>query len=367
MGVSFRMSGRTEVSSFSSIVFLIFLLSFTNANNDLFTDFISNVLVDNQFSDGFFSELLAAKYIFEHDQYNDVFGGITKRSTDSKVNKGIFPQKKSFYKESNFSTDFWRPLPAPAPVYIGAKGGNQTYKVVYSKQAKTPQKFQKSPKFKKKFVQNVKSKALLQRKNYQQDQNITTYERKKLPRFLPPFPFGLYTKDPIRPFPTGSIFTVMPAFIIPFVPFGIWELRMPIGWSMNYLVERFNGYDDGSLTPGRSQARSFANQQMDFYSWISGFLSNTLGLDGKACIQRLICELAEAPVKERSLMGEILHRIVEPRREGDGSSATVNEYQEAEDQGRVFGRCFDKYGVCPLTVRRILPDNYAEMMKKKRK
>ena len=56
------------VSSISSVVFLIFLLSFTNANNDLFTDFISNVLVDNQFSDGFFSELLAAKYIFEHDR-----------------------------------------------------------------------------------------------------------------------------------------------------------------------------------------------------------------------------------------------------------------------------------------------------------
>ena len=76
----------------------------------------------------------------------------------------------------------------------------------------------------------------LQRKNYQQDQNITTYERKKLPRLLPPFPFGIYTRDPIRPFPTGSIFTVMPAFIIPFVPFGIWELRIPIGWSINYLV-----------------------------------------------------------------------------------------------------------------------------------
>ena len=37
--------------------------------------------------------------------------------------------------------------------------------------------------------------------------NITTYERKKLPRFLLPFPFGLYTKDPIRPFPSNSIFT----------------------------------------------------------------------------------------------------------------------------------------------------------------
>ena len=38
-------------------------------------------------------------------------------------------------------------------------------------------------------------------------ENITTYERKKLPRFLLPFPFGLYTRDPIRPFPKGSIFT----------------------------------------------------------------------------------------------------------------------------------------------------------------
>jgi len=168
------MSKRTELSS------ILILLSLTqiNANHDLFTDFVSNVLVDNQFSDGFFSELLAAKYIFENDQYNDVFGGISKRSTTSsnsksKLNKGIFPQKKSFYKESNFTTDFWRPLPAPAPlykrnkltllnkdqytapapVYVGAKGGNQTYKVVYSK---TPQKFQKSPKFKKKFVQNAK-------------------------------------------------------------------------------------------------------------------------------------------------------------------------------------------------------------------
>ena len=91
----------------------------------------------------------------------------------------------------------------------------------------------------------------------------------------------------------------------------LWSLLSISRESLTFFSERFNGYDDGSLTPGRSQARSFANQQMDFYSWISGFLSNTLGLDGKACIQRLICELAEAPVKERSLMGEILHRIVE--------------------------------------------------------
>ena len=43
----------------------------------------------------------------------------------------------------------------------------------------------------------------------------------------------------------------MPAIIVPFIPFGIWELRLPVAWSINYLVERFNGIDEGSLTPGR--------------------------------------------------------------------------------------------------------------------
>ena len=59
------------------------------------------------------------------------------------------------------------------------------------------------------------------------------------------------------------------------------------------------------------QGRKFANQQMDMYDWAGDLLSNTLGMDGKACVQRLICELAEVPVNDRSFMGEILHRIVE--------------------------------------------------------
>ena len=50
---------------------------------------------------------------------------------------------------------------------------------------------------------------------------------------------------------------------------------------------------------------------MDLYDWAGDILSNTLGLDGKACVQRLICELAEVPVNDRSFMGEILHRVIE--------------------------------------------------------
>ena len=53
----------------------------------------------------------------------------------------------------------------------------------------------------------------------------------------------------------------MPAIIIPFIPFGIWELRLPVAWSLNYLVERFNGIDEGSLTPGRGYgSRGYVSQ-----------------------------------------------------------------------------------------------------------
>ena len=63
------MSKRTVLSKETILaVFLIFCSNFIKANDDLFTDFVTNVLVDNQFSDGFFSELLAAKYVFEHDR-----------------------------------------------------------------------------------------------------------------------------------------------------------------------------------------------------------------------------------------------------------------------------------------------------------
>lgn len=70
----------------------------------------------------------------------------------------------------------------------------------------------------------------------------TSYPIKKLPKFIAPFPFGIYTKDPIRPFPTSSSFLLVPGVIIPFIPMGTWDVKLPIGWDMNYLVERFNGY-----------------------------------------------------------------------------------------------------------------------------
>ena len=55
----------------------------------------------------------------------------------------------------------------------------------------------------------------------------------------------------------------------------------------------------------------FANQQLEMYGWAENIVSSIAGIDGKACIQRLICELSEVPLREKSFMGYILHTIIE--------------------------------------------------------
>ena len=163
---------------------------------------------------------------------------------------------------------------------------------------------------------NPKIKATKRDYKHHHSKNVTTYVKKKLPRLIPPYPFGITIDDPIRPFPDNSIFTLLPLVIIPFIPFGVWDGRLALAWQINYLIERFNGYHQDDFTLGRSDrshssARGFAYDQIDFYHWAGNMISDSFGMDGKACVQRLICELAEAPVNQRSLMGDLLHRLIE--------------------------------------------------------
>jgi hypothetical protein len=47
------------------------------------------------------------------------------------------------------------------------------------------------------------------------------------------------------------------------------------------------------------------------YGYIEGVLENTYAWDGKACVQRLICELAEVPIRDSNMLGEALHFLIE--------------------------------------------------------
>ena len=62
------------------------------------------------------------------------------------------------------------------------------------------------------------------------------------PRLLGPFPLGGLTKKyPIRQPPRGSILILTSTILIPFIPFGIFELRLPVAFFLNYIVDRLNG------------------------------------------------------------------------------------------------------------------------------
>ncbi len=63
------------------------------------------------------------------------------------------------------------------------------------------------------------------------------------------------------------------------------------------------------MTP--SGRRSLESDQHDLYGFLEGLLTDTYALDGRQCVQRLVCDLAHTPLRERSLMGEILHSLIE--------------------------------------------------------
>ena len=66
-----------------------------------------------------------------------------------------------------------------------------------------------------------------------------------------------------------------------------------------------------SLSRHTETARNFAGDQKSLFAWIADLLSNTMAMDGEACVKRLICELSHQPIDELSFMGEVVHNIFE--------------------------------------------------------
>ncbi len=168
---------------------------------------------------------------------------------------------------------------------------------------------------------------------------IPSNKRNKIPRLFGPFPLGFTPRDNLRRFPDNSLMLLSASFIIPFVPFGVFELRLPVGFFLNYIIDRLNGVNNG---------RSLEGDQADFDTLIEDLLGQTFALDGRKCVQRFICELSEEPVKDKSLMGEVLHTVMEPRK----SKATPADdpYIEAELHGFRHGECRKKFAKCPIGI-----------------
>ncbi|XP_033607304.1 uncharacterized protein LOC111864376 isoform X2 [Cryptotermes secundus] len=72
------------------------------------------------------------------------------------------------------------------------------------------------------------------------------------------------------------------------------------------------------------------------------------GLDGRNCLLRSICEVAEAPVYYNGLIGELLHVILSPGYGFNTEEHVDWDYHEARRHGEGGGDCRQAYPTCPF-------------------
>ncbi|TMW41221.1 hypothetical protein DOY81_013699, partial [Sarcophaga bullata] len=94
------------------------------------------------------------------------------------------------------------------------------------------------------------------------------------------------------------------------------------------------------------------------YKGLEG-LANRMGLSGRACVLKSICETAETPFHYyNGLLGELLHILLTPSSSSDKLSEHAdNEYFQAEHLGRSGANCQKVYKDCP----RSLVDHFSDM------
>ncbi|EDW81301.2 uncharacterized protein Dwil_GK11101 [Drosophila willistoni] len=94
------------------------------------------------------------------------------------------------------------------------------------------------------------------------------------------------------------------------------------------------------------------NEQFDYgaiYRWIIyrgiEMILDNMGLPGRSCLLRVICEHAAVPLSHESgLLGEILHIILTPSSSNDKLTHRMDgEYQESEHYGKRGGDCNAAY------------------------
>ncbi|XP_043217454.1 uncharacterized protein LOC122379371 [Amphibalanus amphitrite] len=158
------------------------------------------------------------------------------------------------------------------------------------------------------------------------------------------------------PLPAGATFILTPKFTMPLpglVSAGsMLNVEVPLSFALPTASAdpaRYKTTDgeegDDSYTYYR---RSLDDDKASMYSYAETFISQ-FGLDGKMCVLRTICEVAETPVQDAGLMGEIFNTVLRTTMEPT-EGERMQEYKKAEERGRAVGRCDEYYSACPVSV-----------------
>ncbi|XP_045101727.1 uncharacterized protein LOC123498572, partial [Portunus trituberculatus] len=82
-----------------------------------------------------------------------------------------------------------------------------------------------------------------------------------------------------------------------------------------------------------------------------------IGLPGKACLLRTVCEVFQGPQPNHGFFGEVLHMLLNPSRAPSEQLGLLEAYLEAEKVGRTTGDCSAYHTACPKSLY-TEPDTY---------
>ncbi|XP_018323163.2 uncharacterized protein LOC108735625 [Agrilus planipennis] len=88
------------------------------------------------------------------------------------------------------------------------------------------------------------------------------------------------------------------------------------------------------------------------YRSLNNFIEKSGFGDGKACLLRTICEIAEIPFEKRTgLFAEILHILLTPSTTSEEiEDYSDMEYYAAEKLGKQTGNCHVLYSECSFSL-----------------
>ncbi|XP_065562334.1 uncharacterized protein LOC136028423 [Artemia franciscana] len=110
-------------------------------------------------------------------------------------------------------------------------------------------------------------------------------------------------------------------------------------------------------TAGHFQSkRSIVEDQLQVFK-TAEMLLGAMGVDGKACLLRTICEIQNHPIGEISVVGAILTALLTPKY---GDDEFLRDYLEAERVGQLkdatIDSCGDNYPKCPMSLFNLFED-----------
>ncbi|XP_066974508.1 uncharacterized protein [Macrobrachium rosenbergii] len=163
------------------------------------------------------------------------------------------------------------------------------------------------------------------------------------------------TSDRRLAFPVGTLIVLTPTISLPMdkdLPYGF-SNSATVSLPMKILCDEL-GMTSVENTWGRRKRETspsvgnLAGGDREVLYKIVERSLNSVGIDGKACLLRAICEMFVAPLDHHGLVGEMLEVFFSPSRR-HVNEERLAEYTEAELQGKNSRQCEKYYEACPYS------------------